>query len=404
MKKFLSLVLLLGIAAALFIYRPWADHSPIQQLRLFHPDYRLENLRNMDRVFPKRDIKAAATPFKFERNLQPLQLSYEFDGETRTLENFLERTIGTSFLVIQNDTIIDERYLNGGSDTDRFTSWSAGKSFVATLVGMALDEGLIKNLDDPITTYLPTLKGSAYDGVPIKHVLQMGSAIQFDETYGNRFADINTFFAKVFLLGQRAENVMASYPSKGPSGEKFDYVSMDTQALGMLVRTVFNKSLSKLMEERLWQPLGMERDAYWNIDKAGDDGVELAFCCLNASTRDYARFGRLYLNDGMWEGQRILPTGWVTEATTPGAAHLTPEGSGREFRGYQYQWWMPKNQERDYFASGVWGQNIYVSEPDQLIVVRTSVDPDYTANMRETVAVFRAIRDHLRNRQSASGQ
>ncbi len=396
MKKLIIVLLLLTFGLALFIYRPWSDYSPIAQLRLFSPDYRVNNLRHMDRIFPKRDIKAPAETFQFKRDLQPLQLSYKFNGESRQLDEFLERVVGTSFLVIQNDTIIDERYMNGGSETDRFTSWSAGKSFVATLVGLALGDGLIKSLDDPITTYVPELHGSAYDGVPIKHVLQMSSGIQFDESYGNRFADINTFFAKVFLLGRRAEDVMASYPSAGPSGQKFEYISMDTQALGMLVRTVYDQSLSKLIEDRLWQPLGMESDAYWNIDKAGDDGVELAFCCLNATTRDYARFGRLYLNDGMWNDRRILPEGWVAEATTPGAEHLTPEGSGREFRGYQYQWWMPANQERDYFASGVWGQSIYISEPDNLIVVRTSVDPEYLPNMEETVVVMRAIRDHLR--------
>ncbi len=397
-KLILSVLAILVIALAVFAIRPWSDYSPLAMNSLFSPGKRLENFRHLDRIFPSRPIKAGEDSFEFGRNEQPLDVSYEFEGETRTLDDFLQRVVGTGLLVIKNDRIVHERYMNGGTAESNFTSWSVAKSFVSTLVGMALGDGLIQSLDDPISDYVPELKGSGYDGVPIRHVLQMSSGIDFDEIYGSRVSDIQQFFWKVFIFGQRADEVMSQYQSGGPSGEVHHYISIDTQALGMLVTRVYNQPLADLLSERIWQPLGMEADAFWSIDEDSADGMEIAFCCINARLRDFAKLGRLYLQQGVWDGLQLLPIGWVEEATTPGGPHLEPGASPYNYgpRGYGYQWWVPKDHDREYFASGIWGQFIYVSEPDNLIIARTSADPDYLPNMAETIAVFRAIRDELR--------
>lgn len=386
------------VAASLFLTRPWSDYSPLAMNSLFAPDKRLENFRHLDRIFPARPIKAGNQPFEFQRNDRPLDVSYEFKGETRTLDEFLEKVVGTGLLVIKNDKIVHERYMNGGTEESTFTSWSVAKSFVSTLVGMALGDGLIKSLDDPISNYVPELKGSGYDGVPIRHVLQMSSGVDFDETYGNRFSDIQQFFWKVFIFGGRADEVMTIYPKGEPSGTVHHYISIDTQALAMLLKRQYGKPLAELISERIWQPLGMEADAFWSIDENSSEGMEIGFCCINARLKDYAKLGRLYLHQGNWNGQKLLPDGWVKEATTPDGPHLEPGASPYNYgpRGYQFQWWVPVNYEREYFAAGVWGQYIYVSEPDNLIIVRTSADPHYRRNMTESITVFRAIRDELR--------
>ena len=382
----------------LFVTQPWSDYSPLAMNSLFAPDKRVENFRQMERVFPYRTVKAAAAPFSFPRAEQPLEVTYNFNGEQRNLNEFLERVTATGLLVIQNGRIVNEQYFQGADAQSRFTSWSVAKSFVSTLVGMALDEGKIKSIDDPITRYVPSLAGSGYNEVPIRHVLQMASGVKFDEIYGDQFSDINLFFYKTLIFGQRADDVMAEYGRARPSGEVFHYISINTQALGMLLRAVYDKPLDKLLEEKLWQPLGMEGDALWNVDSQGADGVALAFCCLNAQLRDYAKLGQLYLQQGRWQGEQLIPQAWVQEATKPGAAFLEPGASPYDYgqRGYQYQWWVPPNYEREYFAAGVWGQYIYVSEIDNLVITRTSVDPDFRENMAETIAVFRAIRDALR--------
>ncbi len=395
----IAIVLILVVTGlGLFATQPWSDYSPLDMNALFAPDTRVDNFRHMERIFPKRPIRAGGQPFVFKRQDRSLDVHYTFDGEERSLDEFLQRVVGTGLLVIKNDRIVHERYMQGSDEESRFTSWSVAKSFISTLVGMAVGDGLIKSLDDPISDYVPELQGSGYDGVPIRHVLQMSSGVDFDETYDNRLSDIQQFFWKVFIFGRRADRVMTDYPKGEPSGTVHHYISIDTQALGMMLRRLYNKPLADLLSERIWQPLGMAGDAFWNIDEASADGMEIAFCCINARLRDYAKLGRLYLNQGNWNGKQLLPKDWVKEATTPGAPHLEPGVSPYDYgpRGYAYQWWVPENYQREYFASGVWGQYIYVSEPDNLIIVRTSVDPAYRPNMAESIVVFRAIRDALR--------
>lgn len=386
------------LLALLLLARPWAEYSPLKLNSLFAPDRRIQNFRSMERILPYRVVRAAAAPFEFERAERPLEISYRFGGETHRLDEFLERVHATGLLVIKDDRIVHERYFHGADAGTRHTSWSVAKSFVATLVGIALKEGRLHSLDDPITKYVPDLAGSAYEGVPIRHVLQMSSGVDFDETYANRRSDINRLFVKVFALGRRMDHVMHDYGRERASGQVFHYISIDTQALGMLLRRIYQRPLAALLEEKLWQPLGMGADAYWNVDEPAEDGVEMAFCCLNARLRDFAKLGRLYLHQGVWNGQQLLPPGWVAEATVPGRPDMEPGVSSYDYgpRGYQYQWWVPEGYQREYFAAGVWGQYIYVSEPDRLIIARATVDPDFRENLPETLAVFRAIRDALR--------
>lgn len=382
----------------LLLVRPWSDYPPLRMNSLFHPDQRARNFRQMERIFPSRVIAASTTPFVFARDEKPLAVRYRFDERDYTLDDARQRLQMTGLLVIKDDRIVHEGYWQGADADSRFTSWSVAKSFVATLVGMALAEGRIRSLDDPISDYVPALGRGGYAGVPIRHVLMMSSGVKFDETYGRRSSDINRFFMKVFALGQRADRLVAGYPRERASGEVFHYISTDTHALAMLLRQLYDQPLSTLLQQRLWQPLGMEGEAHWSIDRDSAEGVELGFCCLNARLRDFAKLGRLYLNHGRWNNVQLLPESWVREATVPQGRAWEPGVSPYDYgpRGYGYQWWMPDNAQGEYFAAGVWGQYVYVSEPDRLIIARASVDPDFRPNLPESIAVFRAIRDALR--------
>lgn len=393
-KRLLGLVVLLFIGIAIWIWSPWSDHPPHRMFTLFWESQRVENQRNMNKVFPSRAIKGSTQPFTFKRAEQPLEISYEHEGKTKSLEQMFKDLTVSSFMVIKNDRIVHETYRLGATKDSRFTSWSMAKSVISTLIGMAIEEKKIASVDDPVGNYVPELKNSAYGKIPIKHVLQMSSGVDFDETYGSRFSDIQGFFQKVFMLGNQPIDVVQDYGTKGPSGKKFEYISLDTQVLSHIVSSVYGKSISLLVQEKLAQPLGWD-DSYWNISEAGDKGTEIGFCCLNARTEDYAKFGRLFLNQGTWNGQRLLSKQWVLDATTSSEPHLQA-GIARKDRGYAYQWWTPPRPQREYMAVGVWGQYIYVSEPDNLIIVRTGVDPDYYPNVTESIKSFRAVRDALR--------
>lgn len=394
LKRLFLLVLLLVVALGVFIWSPWSGHPPHRMLTLFWEDHRIANQRQMDQIFPSRAIKGSTQPFNFAKAERALAPVYEHEGETKNMQRMFKDLQVSSFMVIHRDKIVHESYHLGANAESRFTSWSMAKSVISTLIGMALTEGKIKSVNDPVGDYVPELKDSAYGKIPIKHVLQMSSGVDFDETYGSRFSDIQGFFQKVFMLGQAPIDVVKDYGTAGPSGEKFEYISLDTQVLSHIVSEVYNKPIALLVQEKLAQPLGWD-NTYWNISEAGDQGTEIGFCCLNARTVDYAKFGRLFLKQGTWQGQQLIPQSWVLEATTASEPHLQP-GIARKDRGYAYQWWIPPQPNREYMAVGVWGQYIYVSEPDDLIIVRTAVDPNYYPNVTESIKSFRAVRDFLR--------
>jgi len=345
--------------------------------------------RSMGDLFPSRNIERSEQVFEFGSNPRELDITYQYHGKNYSLDDLFRRTATTGFIVVKDDSIVYEQYFRGGCEDSLFTSWSVTKSFLSALIGIAIDEGLIDSVNDPITKYVPELKDTGYNNVPIKHILQMSSGVDFDETYNDLSSDIYVMLEKVFFFKQPAENTILKLKSERPSGESFHYASSDTQVLGMLLSHVTGKTVAAYLEEKIWRPLGMESHANWNID---DAGVELAFCCLNATLRDYARFGRLYLNKGNWNGVQIVSEQWVLESVVPDQPHLQP-GMTEDGWGYQYQWWIPEESDGEFLACGVYGQYIYIHPKENLVIVKTSADPRMADD--ESVAAFRAIADQL---------
>jgi CubicO group peptidase (beta-lactamase class C family) len=390
--------LLLAVFGLVLITLSRADTEKMWKIyTFFDEDIRIENFRYVERIFPSNPIRRSGEKYIFERDIRELTDEYEFDGEKRSIDEFLAHTVTTGFLVIKDDRIVSERYFHGANEETLFTSMSVAKSFVSALVGIAIDEGLIESVDRPITDYVPKLKGSGYEGVPIKHVLQMSSGVKFDEEYDNLFSDINMLFYEVFGFGKPMGDYMAGLGSEGQSGETSYYRSCDTQALAMLISEVTGKSVSTYLEEKIWGRVGMEYDAFWSTD---DHGFVIAFAFLNATMRDFAKFGTLYLHDGKWQGERIVSEQWVRESVKPDNPNLQPGEKPKGFEtfgtfGYQYQWWIPDEPDGEFMALGVWGQYIYVYPKENLVIVKTSVDPDFEANKYEhddeTVAIFRSI-------------
>lgn len=354
---------------------------------------RLENFRRTDLTYPQRAIRSpdAKSPFK----MQPRQLNrdYQWDGKQKSLAGFLDDSVTTSLLVVKDDAIVSEQYYRGYSQESLCTSMSVAKSFVSALVGTAIADGSIKSVDDAVTDYVAKLKASGFEGVPIKHILQMSSGIDFSEEYANPQSGIARLMRRLAGGGSVVEFVK-NLESKQPSGQEFYYAGVNTQVLAMLLEQVTGKSLAVLAEERIWRPLGMEYDATWCLDGHGN---EIAFAFLNATPRDYAKFGRLYLEGGTSNGRRILPAQWVADSVTPDKEflklkdHFVP---GWDI-GYQYQWWVPAGDAGEFTGIGIWGQYLYVNRRHRTIIVKTSVDPGFNSRDMETIAVFRSIVAHL---------
>jgi CubicO group peptidase (beta-lactamase class C family) len=391
-----AFILGIVLCIAYLFFRPGSDFRPAKMNRIFHPAERIENHRGMDKIFPKRDIAASASPTVFEKNPGELPKTYSYKGEQRKLEEFFAKTSTTSLIVLRRGQLENEQYFTGASADSKFTSWSMAKSFVATLVGMAILDRKIASLDDRLDQYIPELKGQAYGEASIKSVMQMASGVRFSEVYSDKFSDINKLFYKVFIFGQGVNESVANQAREVAAGSRFSYASGDTQMLSWLVSRVYGRTLSALVQDRIWQPLGMESSAYWSLDRV--DGSELGYCCLNATARDFAKLGQLYLQDGQWQGKRLLPLGWVKQVTRPslplqepGAPNPTQANGSNGIRGYGMQFWVPQNYDGEFFANGVWGQSIWISEKSETVIVRTAVDEKYRDHLEEMFAVMRTI-------------
>ena len=308
-------------------------------------DLRIDNFRNMDRIFPVETIRCPEEPYQFREAIRDVDPSFEFGGKTQTLKEFLEKTITTSLLVIKDDTIVSEQYFQGNTRESRATSMSVSKSFTSALIGIALEEGHIASIDDSVGRYVPELKDSGYADVPIRELLQMSSGIDFSEAY-DKMSDATVLMYKL-AAGGSVVDYAAALQSSGPSGEVFNYASIDTNILGMILKRTTGKNPAQYLEEKIWQEIGMESDATWGTDNAGN---VLTFAYLNVTTRDYAKFGRLYLNDGMWNGKQIVPTKWVQQSRTPERDYLRLKGFyGPDWDiGYQYQWWIPEGEDGEF--------------------------------------------------------
>ena len=393
LKKIGLTVVGLLVIVVLLITQPWSAYPASGMLSVFNADTRSANFRNMDALLPSVAIAPSRTPAPYPEALAPQDLMYDFDGKTHSVSSFLERTEGTSLLVIKDGDIVQEDYLNGADQSSRHTSWSVAKSFVSTLIGIARDEGLIKSLEDKVSVYLPELEGSAYGAASIKNLLQMSSGVDFTEDYGAAggntvlaTSSVQVMLNKAWILGLSLDGQLAGYEKFEEPGTRFYYRSSDTHVLSAIVRRIYDRPFEEILAEKLWQPLGMTSKASWNTATS----TPVGFCCLNATTRDYAKLGSLFLNNGNWNSKQIVSKTWVDEATIPSDAHVQPMNA-RGNRGYQYQWWVPKDYDGEFFANGIWGQSIWVSRKHNMVIVTTATDPDFRANMSEKIAVMRAI-------------
>ncbi len=381
----LIIVLLAGVGGYL-----WLRNSPYWAgVTLFAEDVRVENFRSMDRVFPARDVAAGGEVWAFVSNPQGLPDTYEFEGTERPVAAFLDATATTGLLVVHNGVIVHEEYRLGGSETSPFTSWSVAKSILSALIGIALEEGHISSIDDLITDYVPELAGSGYDGVTIEDALTMSSGVVFDEDYDNPISDVNRLFFAL-AAGQPMTDTLASLERAREPGTYNTYISADSIALGLVLEAATGLPNEDYLATRIWQPMGAEAPAVWSTGRVGP---VLPFCCLNARLRDYARFGRLFLEGGARDGDQIVPRDWVGISTRPTAPRLEPGDNPASFWtfGYGYHWWIPEEPEEEFLAIGIWGQYIYVDRAREIVIVKTSADEGFDTRDHETVALFRAI-------------
>ncbi|MCP4184209.1 MAG: serine hydrolase [Hyphomicrobiales bacterium] len=367
---------------------------------LFAQEKIIRNFSNMKDMFFWKPViveKSFKPSAQFASKHSPLPQSYEFNGKTGNITSRLEQLATTSLLVVHKGIIVHEQYGLGTKSQDLRISWSMAKSFLSAMFGIAVSEGKISSIDDPVTQYVPALKQSAYDGIKIRDVLNMASGVKFDEDYLDYDSDINRM-GRVLALGGSMDEFAASLNERErEAGSARQYVSIDTHVLAMVLRAATGQSLMKYLGEKIWAKVGSAHVPYYLTDGYG---VAFALGGLNLTTRDYARFGQLFLNKGKWQEQQIVPADWVSQSTAVSAPKSSAQGDAMQ---YGYQWWIPPNSEGEFFAVGIYGQYIYIDPNADVVIVKTAANRKFRDDGQsgkliklENIAIFRAIARHYR--------
>lgn len=349
---------------------PHAD-EPIGTVRQvydgkLYPDIQANTFRNIDRLFPTRTVARGETASALPVSDQPLtDFSYIVDGQTYDLYDVLAMNRVSGMVIIRDGEILFEKYLLGNTEDTRWMSMSVVKSMTATLIGAAIEDGYIDSIDDPIVDYLPRFNNTAYDGVTVRHLLQMSSGVAWNETYTDPTSDRRRMLeAQISQQPGAVLELMASLPRAAEPGTVWNYSTGETQLAGALVQAATDRPVAEYLSEKIWKKMGMEADANWWLQSP--DGLEVGGSGLSATLRDYARFGLFLLNDGVIDGERVLPEGWVETASTPKVV-------GGETVPYGYMLWPM--HDRSYAAEGIFGQYVFVDPDRNLVVAMWSAQP-----------------------------
>ncbi|WP_434674810.1 serine hydrolase [Pseudomonas sp. R4-83] len=368
---------------------------------LFKGGEQYSNFFRMETLFPSELVRKSTSPVAWPSGKTiALPDEYNYGGARRLTADLLRETDTSALLVIKNGKIRYEQYWLTGGKERHWTSMSVAKSFVSALYGVAVAEGTIHSIEDPASKYLPALKGSAYDGVRLKDILQMSSGVRWSEDYADPDSDVARL-GRVMASGSSLLNFVRTLKNDVKPGTFNRYCSADTLVLGLVLEAATGKSLAAYTQEKLWQPLGATQDAYWLKDNYENT---LTFGGFNATARDYARLGELYRLGGKFNGKQIIPSAWIKDSLTPDAPQLIPgkRSNSDSTMGYGYQWWLPEGQQHDFSAIGIFNQFIYVSPDKQIVIVKLSASRNYAKadkesswRENETIGFFRQIAESI---------
>jgi CubicO group peptidase (beta-lactamase class C family) len=382
--KWLGRILLVLVLAAVVVGF-WQREQIMRLLAvnsLFSEEKIVANFSNMDAAFLSVPVSRGMGP--------TAELPYGPDAALpgQVADWVVARDV-TALVVLKDGEIVHESYYKGTAAEDLRISWSVAKSYLSALIGVLVEDGTIASLDDPVTRYAPELADGAYAGATVRNVLQMASGVTFDEDYLDQNSDINRMGRVIALGGSMDAFAAGITESFAAPGAQWQYVSIDTHVLSMVVRGATGRPIADLMSEKIMAPMGLERAPYYLID-----GFGTAFVLggLNLTTRDYARMGQMYLQNGFYNGAQIVPEAWVA-ASTAASAPTAPGAIG-----YGYQWWIPKGAVAgEFLARGIYGQYVYVNNSRGVVIATNAADRNFRdAGVDDAnVAVFRAIADSL---------
>ncbi|MCH8904466.1 MAG: serine hydrolase [Bacteroidetes bacterium] len=348
MKKFLLILLAIVIGVRVFLLLTGNDYI----LKVFY--YNFAGIEDVE-MFDSRTVASShGEPIPYSSHYANTSLQEDFIKE-------LEKLKTVSFIIVKNDSVLLEKYWEGYSDSSRSNIFSVSKSIIAALTGIAIYEGLIESVNDPVGKYLPYFNEDAKSRITLKHLLTMSSGLSWSEIYYSPFSDVSTAY-----YGDDLEKVIKDLKVSIEPGTKFRYKSGDAQIMGFVLREATGMSLSEYASRKLWKPIGAVHDATWSTDS--DNGMEKAFCCFNTNTRDLAKFGLLYLHNGYANGRQIVSEEFIQESWT---GCDIEDKNGVYTNYYGYFWWMIEVDGRKiFYARGILGQYVFIIPSENMVFVR----------------------------------
>ena len=359
-------------------------------------DLAVNTFRNIDQVFPSQKVPRSRTPSELPSSDRlPPDVHFTFQDSTYSMDDYIEQNHVAAMLILKDGKNIHEFYRFGNTEQTRWLSMSIAKSIVSTLIGAAIQDGYIESIEDPVTRYVPSLEGTAYDGTSIRNVMMMTSGAAWNEEYTDPGSDRRRLLdAQISQEPGAVMDVMKGLEREHEPGTVYRYNTGETQVAAEVLYHATGRTLSEYLSERIWQPMGAEADAFWWLDS--EDGVEIGGSGFTATLRDYGRFGLFVLNNGVVNGEAILPEDWVQEAGSP---KELPDGTEID---YGYLWWTAETEagRRDgaFSADGIFGQTIYLNPAENVVFVVWSAWPYPTQSGKFDYdwSLFEAVVDSLR--------
>ena len=349
------------------------------------PEDRAALFSNWQLVTPVSTAEASPTPRTYQRTLiDPNNIFYTYEGARRSIADYIDRAGAAGLLAIHDGTVVLEHYGLGINNDDRFHIWSASKSFTATLIAIAVREGKVASLDDPVSEYVPEFQNTAYGETSIRNLLMMASGIDFFHSGDPGRTDL---YWDVVNQEQSIDDWTKALTRRAPAGTDFNYTLTDTHVLSIVLRAVYDMSFAEILETKLWQPAGFASNATWGQNTSGSDGHALGHCCLSLTLQDFAHLGQLYLDEFVIGGEQMVPADWVGAVAQPGV-------SGE----YSLQFWLPSGHDQEFIARGAFSNYLWIDTARGFTVAQFGTPPprDALSNSEHTAAM-RAIGDAVTN-------
>lgn len=379
----LAATLVVSAASAPMVARAAGPDAALIEARRqkSNPALNMLTYRHFDELFATRTVAAGglSTPLPKSPLSLPDDRILRIGDASTSLDDFLAQERINALLVLKDGRVVREIYRNGGAADDRFIAFSMSKSVISMLFGIALADGSIGSIEDPVIKYLPDLRGTAYDSVTLKHLLTMRTGTSWNEDYApgselDRHRDLSQNTEQVYY-----EDYAAQVKSIAPPGSRFNYATLDTELLGSVLARATGRTIADFMTERLWKPAGMEASAYWAMQGPTGRQHEFYGAGLAATLRDFGRIGQMMLDEGAVDGRQVVPKSWAIQST----------GSAVPGSTYFYQWWAIPGMNA-FAARGVYGQSIMIDRPSRTVMVILSYR-DGAGGGRNATPFFKAV-------------